>query len=89
LALPGIVDNEVLQFEATDEAQLRFVPGQRLPVEGQILQRLGAVLSSGGNQTPIQIESRSLFAFPAPAGAIDAKAIGTGVMSMKTPPIAP
>jgi hypothetical protein len=69
LALPGIVDNEVLQFEATDEAQFRFVPGQRLPVEGQLLQQLSSVLSSGGNQTPVQLEARALFAFPARSGA--------------------
>jgi hypothetical protein len=79
LALPGIVDNEVLQFEATDEAQFRFVPGQRLPVEGQLLQRLGAVLSGGGNPTPVQIESRSLFAFPATSGAATAKSAAADV----------
>lgn len=73
LALPGIVDNELVQFEATDEAQFRLVPGQRLPVEGQLLQHLNAVLSSGGNQSPVQLEARALFAFPAIAKPAVAK----------------
>lgn len=69
LGLPGLVDNEVLQFSGTDEGQFRLVPGQRLPVEGQLMMRLGAIVSHDENQTPVQIETRALFGFPAVTAA--------------------
>jgi hypothetical protein len=71
LGLPSIADHELLEFSGTDDGQLRVMRGHWLPVEGRISQRLGAALreSSNAKDGRVQLEARTVFAFPPKPGA--------------------
>lgn len=72
LQMPGLEDNSLVQFQGTDEGQLRAVPGSALPVEGRLLQRLAAVVQAPSDPeraAPMQFEIRTVFSFPGKEGA--------------------
>lgn len=92
LHMPGLEDNTIVQFQGTDEGQLRAVPGQQLPVEGRLMQRLGAVVQAPGDPdraAPVQFEVRTLFSFPAKAGANGTAATAPGGGASGTAPAKP
>lgn len=74
LGMPGLQAHEVAQFQGVDEAQIKVRVGERFPIEGRMVQRLGAVVHAPGDpeqQAPVQIEARSLFTFsPQPSAAV-------------------
>ncbi len=74
LGLPGVGSQPVVQFVGSDEVKLRVVPGQALPVEGELVQRLGGVAQSQDPDRPLQVkmELRSSVAFPIAAGQANA-----------------
>jgi hypothetical protein len=91
LGLAGLDQHEVLQFSGTDETQLKVLVGQWLPVEGRQFQRLNAVVGAVDDpeqQAPVQIEARSVFAFPSQPGATasDAPGAATSATAAGAPP---
>ncbi len=67
LGLPGVGSHPIEQFQGSDEATLRIVPGVALPAEGEIVQRLGAVAQADGDPgraMQVKMELRSQVTFP-------------------------
>ncbi len=68
VGFPGLTEREVVQFQGQDEGQLRLKVGRALPVDGQLSQRMLAVVrvpDQPERGAPFQFESQVSFAFPA------------------------
>lgn len=67
LALDGLEQTKVMQFQADSSTQMTLVGGSSLPLDGRSQTVLRAFVELEGQPRPIQLETRSLFAF-APVG---------------------
>lgn len=67
LALQGLEQSKVMQFQADSSTQMTLVGGSALPHDGRSQTVMRAFVELEGQPRPIQLETRSLFAF-APAG---------------------
>lgn len=64
IGLPGIEQAPVRQFQAESTTQMTVVSKERLPIDGQSQTSLRALVERNGEPLPVQVEMRSLFAFP-------------------------
>jgi hypothetical protein len=67
LGVSGLEQAKVVQFQAESSTQMMVPSGSALPLDGRAQTSIRAFVEIEGQPRPIQVESRSLFAFAPPA----------------------